>query len=63
VLLEATAPLAFVRMRIEKGALRYEARGEGTVSVRSGEVENVVSSMPDIKWERKGEFLRILADT
>ena len=63
VLLEATARMPFVRVRLEKNALRYEARGEGTVSVRSRDALNVVSSMPGIKWEKSGEFLRILADT
>jgi hypothetical protein len=63
VLMEATARMPFVRIRMEKDALRYEARGEGTVSVRSGDARSVVSSLPGIKWEKDGEFLRILADT
>jgi hypothetical protein len=63
VLLEATSRMPFVRARLDKNALRYEARGEGTVTVRSGDAENVVSSMPGIKWEKTGEFVRILADT
>ncbi len=63
VLMEATARMPFVRIRMEKDALRYEARGDGTVSVRSGDARSVVSSLPGIKWERDGEFLRILADT
>jgi hypothetical protein len=61
--MEATARMPFVRIRMEKDALRYEARGEGTVSVRSGDARSVVSSLPGIKWEKDGEFLRILADT
>ncbi|MBN1503698.1 MAG: heparinase II/III family protein, partial [Candidatus Eisenbacteria bacterium] len=63
VLLEATARMPFVRARLERNALRYEARGEGTVSVRSGDTDSVVSSMPGITWEKNGEFVRILADT
>ena len=63
VLLEAATRMPFVRARLEKNALRYEARGEGAVTVRSGGAESVVSSMPGIKWEKNGEFVRILADT
>lgn len=63
VVFESTSRLAFMRMRIDKQEIRYEARGEGVVSVRSEGVQNVISSMPGIKWERSGEFVKIHADS
>lgn len=63
VLLECTERLAFVRVRMEKDTLRFESRGGGVVSVRTRDARTVVSSLSEVRYERKGEFLDILADT
>lgn len=62
-LLEAPEKFAFMKVRIEKETVRFEARGAGTILVRAQQPVNVVSSVPIVDYAREGDFIRISAET
>jgi len=62
-ILEAPRKFDFIKVRIEKETIRFEARGAGAVLVRAQHSVNVVSSMPIADYKREGDFIRICAET
>ena len=58
-LLESAQRFAFMRVKIEKGTVKFEARGSGTILVRADSAGSFVSSAPGVDYERKGRFVRV----
>jgi len=58
-LVDATDKLQFVKARIEREAIRFDARGTGAVLVRAHKSVSMVSSAPGFEHRREGEFIRL----
>jgi hypothetical protein len=58
-LLESAERFVFMRVLIEEGTVKFEARGSGTILVRTDSAGSVVSPTPGVDYERKGRFVRV----
>ncbi|UCF79356.1 MAG: alginate lyase family protein [Candidatus Eiseniibacteriota bacterium] len=58
-LLESSARFPFIRVMVEGEAVKFEAKGSGSVLVRADSAGSIVSSTPGVDYEKKGRFVRV----
>jgi hypothetical protein len=58
-LLQSSEKFAFLRVKVENGTVKLEAKGSGTIMFRSDTAGRVVSSAERLDYEKKGRFIRI----
>ncbi|MFH0777210.1 MAG: alginate lyase family protein [Candidatus Eisenbacteria bacterium] len=63
LLFESEVRPKYVRCRIEKDSVRFDARGGAVTLIRASEQAGLVTSLPSVRCEREGEFMKVTADT